>query len=83
MELASDLAVLSVGRNERGDGDGSGVGKELGDLTDATDVLIAVGLGEAKVLVQAEAHVVAIKTIGGEPQMQEMLLKGGGDGGLA
>lgn len=83
VQLARKIAVGAVGRDEGGDGDGGRVGKELGDLADAADVLVAVGLGEAQVLVEAEAHVVAVEAVGGEAQVQEVLLQGGGDGGLA
>lgn len=83
VQLSRKIAVGAVGRDEGGDGDGGRVGKELGDLTDAADVLVAVGLGEAQVLVEAEAHVVAVEAVGGEAQVEEVLLQGGGDGGLA
>lgn len=83
VQLARHVAVSPVRRDEGGDGNGGRVGKELGDLTNAADVLVAVLLGEAQVLVQTEAHVVAIETVGGQPQVEEMLLEGGSDGGLA
>lgn len=83
VEVAGDLAVGAVGGDEGGEGDGGAVGKELGDLGDAAYVLVAVGLGEAEVLVEAEADVVAVEAVGGEPEVQEVLLEGGGDGGLA
>lgn len=83
VQLARKIAVGAVGRDEGGDGDGGRVGKELGDLADAADVLVAVGLGEAQVLVEAEAHVVAVEAVGGEAQVEEVLLEGGGDGGFA
>lgn len=83
VQLARKIAVGAVGRDEGGDGNGGRVGKELGDLANAADVLVAVGLGEAQILVEAEAHVVAVEAVGGEAQVQEVLLEGGGDGGLA
>lgn len=83
VQLARKIAVGAVGRDEGGDGDGGRVGKELGNLADAADVLVAVGLGEAQVLVEAEAHVVAVEAVGGEAQVQEVLLEGGGDGRFA
>lgn len=83
VQLARKVAVSAVGRDEGGDGDGGRVGEELGDLADAADVLVAVGLGEAQVLVEAEAHVVAVEAVGGEAQVQEVLLERGGHGGLA
>lgn len=59
VDLAGRSTVGNVGRDERGDGDGGVVGEELGDLTNAADVLVPVGLGESEVLVEAEADVVA------------------------
>lgn len=82
VQVPGDLAVLPVGRDKGGDGDGGRVGEELGDLADAADVLVAVGLGKAEVLVQAEAHVVTVEAVGGEPKVKEVLLKRRGDGGF-
>lgn len=47
------------------------------------DVLVAVLLGEAEVLVQAEADVVAVQAVGGVAEVEQVLLKSGGDGRLA
>lgn len=52
-------------------------------LSYPADVLVAVLLGEAEILVQAEAHVVAVETVGGVAKVQQVLLKGSRDGGLA
>ncbi|CCF32536.1 hypothetical protein CH063_04912 [Colletotrichum higginsianum] len=52
-------------------------------LCDATDVLVAVLFGETEVLVEPEPNVVAIQTVGGNSQVQQMLFKGGGNGRLA
>jgi hypothetical protein len=60
VQLARGVPVLAVGRDEGGNGDGVGVGEELGNFRDAADVLVAVGLAEAEVFVQAEADVVAV-----------------------
>lgn len=83
VQLAGDVAVCPVGRDEGGDGDGGRVGEELGDFGDAADVLVAVLLGEAEVLVEAEADVVAVETVGGDAKVQQVLLEGRGHGGLA
>ena len=83
VQCASRVAVGAVGRDEGGDGDGGGVGEELGDLGDAADVFVAVLFGEAQVLVEAEADVVAVEAVGGQTQMQEVLLKRSGYGGFA
>lgn len=47
------------------------------------DVLIAVLLGEAKVLVQPKAYIVAVETVCAVPEVQEVLLEGCCDGGFA
>ena len=102
VQLAGEVTVGPVGRDEGGDGDGGGVSEELGDLFlvsflfyfppsrtvfyylgDTADVLVAVLLGKAKVLVQAEADIVAVEAVGGDAEVEEMLLEGCCDGGLA
>lgn len=47
------------------------------------DVLIPALLVEAQVLVQTEAHVVAIETVRSEPEVQQVLLERGRNGGFA
>lgn len=47
------------------------------------DVLVPVLLCEAQVLVQAEAHVVAVETVRSIAKMQKVLLERSRDGGLA
>lgn len=83
VQVARELAVGAEGRDEGGEGDGGGVGEELGDLADAPDVLVAVPLAEAQVLVQPEPHVVAVEAVGREAEVQKVLLQRGGDGGFA
>ena len=83
MEGASLVSVRAVRRDERGDGDGGAVGKELGYFADSADVFVAVLLGEAEVLVQSESYVVAVKTVRGDAQVQEVLLESYCHGGLA
>lgn len=83
VQLAGDLAVGLVGRDEGGQGNGAGVGEQLGDLGDAANVLVAVLFAEAQVLVEAEADVVAVEAVGGQAEVQQVLLEGGGDGRLA
>lgn len=83
VEVAGNLTVGAVGGDEGGDGDGGGVGEELGDLGNAADVLVAVLLGEAQVLVEPEADVVAVEAVGVDAELQQVLLEGCGDGGLA
>lgn len=83
VQITGDLAIRSVGRDKRGNGDGRRVGEELGDFGDAANVLVSVSLGEAKVLVQSEADIVAVETVGSDAEVKEMLLKRSGDSGLA
>lgn len=83
VQLAGEIAVGAVRRDEGGDGDGGRVGEQLGHLADAADVLVAVLFREAQVLVEPEAHVVAVEAVGRQAQVQEMLLQGRGDGGFA
>lgn len=75
VQVAGELAVGAEGGDEGGDGDGGRVGEELGDLADAADVLLAVGLGEAQVPVQAEADVVAVEPVRGHAEVQQVLLE--------
>jgi len=63
VQHACSVAVGAKRADERGDGDGGGVGKQLGHLADAADVLGAVGVREAQVLVQAKANVVAVEAV--------------------
>ena len=44
--------------------DESGIGHQLGDLADSADILDPVGLGEAKILVEPVAHIVAVEQEG-------------------
>ena len=55
----------------------------LRDLGDAADVLDAVGVGEAEVLVEAVADVVAVEQVGVPAQRVQALLDEVGDGRLA
>jgi hypothetical protein len=47
------------------------------------DVLIAVFLCEAQVLVQSKANIVAVETVGREAEVQKVLLKSSRDGRLS
>lgn len=83
VDVTGDLAVSLEGGDEGSEGDGRRVGKELGNFADAADVLNAVLVAEAQVLVQAETDIVAIETVGSQAQVQEVLLQGGSNGRLA
>lgn len=52
-------------------------------LRNAPDVLVPVLLAEAEVLVQPKANIVAIETVGGEAQVQQVLLERSRDGRLS
>ena len=52
-------------------------------LSDTPDVLLPVLGREAKVLVQAESDVVAVEPVGLKTKVEEVLLKGNGNGGLS
>lgn len=52
-------------------------------LSYPANVLIPVLLREAKVLVQAEANVVAVEAVGSEAEVEQVLLEGSRNGGLA
>lgn len=99
VQLAGGLPILLEGRDEGGDGNGGRVGEEFGNLSDgqrpgghrverwylgdAADVLVSIGVGESQVLVQAEAHIVAVQPVGGEAEVQQMLFERSCDGRLA
>lgn len=84
VQLARGVPVLLVRRDKRRDGDRRAVGEQLGDLCDAADVLVAVCLAEAQVLVQPEAHIVAVQSVGRDAAVaQELVLQLHGEGGLA
>ena len=52
-------------------------------LSDTPDVLLPVLGREAKVLVKAKSDVVTIESVGLETKVEEVLLKGNGNGGLS
>ena len=57
--------------------DEPGVDHQLGHLGDAADVLDAVGLGEAEVLVQPMADVVAVEEVGVAAQRVQLASRPG------
>ena len=77
------VAVLAIGADEAGHGDDAAVGEQLGDLADAADVLLAVGGGEAEVLVQPVADVVAVEDVGQPAALHQGVFQREGDGALA
>ena len=63
--------------------DQPGIGHQPGDFADAADVLDPVGLGEAEIVVEAVADIVAVEQIGVPALGQQLLLDQIGDGRLA
>ena len=70
-------------RDERHEHDQPGVDHQLRDFGDAADVLDAVGVGEAEVLVQPVADVVAVEQVGVTAERVQPLLDQVGDRRLA
>ena len=70
-------------RDEATEHDQPGVDHQPRDLGDAADVLDAVGVGEAEVLVQAVADVVAVEQVGVAAARVQPLLDQVGDRRLA
>ena len=77
--VAHHLPLGAERRDERGDHDQAGIGHEPGHLADAADILDAVGLGEAEVLVKPMAHVVAVEQEGVPVHPQQLFLHQIGD----
>ena len=82
-QLANVVAVLAIGRNERGRRQDAGIGHQSCDLADAADILGSVLGREAEILVEAMAHVVAIEQVGVDPHLVQLVLHRVGDGALA
>ena len=83
MQLPRQQAIRSVGRDERGQGQSTAIGKQQCDLGYAANVLVPICFAEAKIFVQAEADVVAVEAVGSVGGVEQVLLEGGGDGGFA
>ena len=83
MQATGQFPILPIRTDEAGDGNGGAVGEEPGHFGDAPDVLVAVAFAEAEVLVEAEADVVAVEPVGGQVEVQQVLLQCGRDGRFA
>ena len=83
VQLPRDDAVRAQGRDQRDDGDGAGVGEQAGDLPDAPHVLGAVAGGEAEVVGEAVADVVAIEQVRRLTGGHELAFEGDRDRRLA
>lgn len=70
MQLARSVTVRSVRGDERSNSDSRAISEQLRDLSDTTDVLVAVLLAETQVLVQAESDIVAIQTVRANTTLQ-------------
>lgn len=75
-------AHLLIGTDEAGDAHNATISEQLGHLRDTPDVLFTVLGGEAQVLVQACAHVVAIQRVGRDALADQILFQSKRDGGL-
>ncbi len=82
-ERASHPALALERGYERGEHDESGIGHEPCDFGDPTDVLDPIGVGEAEILVEPVADVVAVQQIGVTPVGEQLALDDVGDGGFA
>ena len=85
--ISSDVKLkkgtyLAEGGDKGDEADDSGVGEELRDLSDSSDVLLSIGEGESEILVEAVSDVVAIEDVGRDTLGDEMLLELHGDGGF-
>lgn len=84
MQFPRRVTVRPVRRDERSNGNGRAVRKQLGHFGNAADVLVAVFLAEAQVLVQSKPDVVTVQAVGGDFALAEQLvLEFDGDCGLA
>ena len=82
--LADEVAIAAVGGDEADQSDDAGIGEQGGQLTGAADGFGTVGLREGKVAVEAGAEVVSVEAVDVlAVLLHELLLQGGGDGGLA
>ncbi len=81
--LPSDVAIFQIGADERGEGNDSGIHKQLAHLADAADVFLAIFGTEAQILVQAVANVVAVQHISQVATLNQGVLQGVCNGALA
>ena len=83
MQPANFVPVGRVGADEGGQRNRASVAKEFRDLSDTTNVFPAVRFGETEVLVDAQAHVVAVEAVRQLASPEQRALQGDGDGALA
>jgi hypothetical protein len=65
-------AIGAERRDEGGEGDHTGIEEQLGHFTDPADVLDAVVVGEAKVVAEPMADVVAVEQVGGQAPAEQL-----------
>ena len=82
-DVSSSPSIRAIGRYQGNQDNHACVHHELGDLSNASNVLSPVLRGEAKILVQASAHVVAVKHIGMDAECMELADGSVGDRGLS
>lgn len=82
--LADEVAITAVGGDEADQRDDAGIGEQCGQLTGTADGFGTVGLREGEVTVEAGAEVVSVEAVDVlAVLLHELLLEGGGNGGLA
>jgi len=79
---SGEVSVLAEGGDEGDEADDSGIGEELGNLSDSADVFFSVGEGESEVLVETMSDVVTVEDVCGDTLGDKMLLELHGDGGF-
>ena len=82
MQFPRQQPIGPIRGDERRECQSAAISEQQRYLSYASDVLIAILFAETKVFVQAEADIVAIEAVGSVGGVEEVLLKGGGDGGF-
>src|SRR5690606_19161562 len=82
-ERARHLPLALEGRDEGDEGDQPGIDHQPRRFTDAADILDPVRIGEAKILVEAVADVIAVEQIGMLAERMQLLLDEVGNRRLA
>lgn len=80
--VGTKSVYLCERRNEAGNADQTGVGKQLGHLGNPADILLSVSRGESKVFVKAVTDVVPIEGVAGDGVGDQELLQSKTDGRL-
>src|SRR5690554_3038240 len=82
-QVAYQAAVAGEGADEGAENDQAGIGEQLAHLANAADIFYPVVVGEAQILAQAMAHVVAVQQEGVITPIMQGNVHGVGDGGFA